>query len=204
MGREKADQFFKAFRVQNWTNDPSQEQDMPLITTGGNLSGPGIGNNQYGKPALAYLALKELLGDVTFKKALHEFMNRWNGKHPIPWDFFNTFNDATGQNLNWFWNSWFFSHNYIDLSVKEVKTAANSTTVAIQNEGGMPVPFDVVVTYTDGTTERFHQAPSVWQKDGKSASVSIKTTKPVSNVKLDGAIFMDAAPKDNEWKKGSL
>ncbi|HEY0042118.1 MAG TPA: M1 family metallopeptidase [Flavisolibacter sp.] len=204
MGREKADQFFKAFRVQNWTNDPSQEQDMPLITTGGNLSGPGIGNNQYGKPALAYLALKELLGDVTFKKALHEFMNRWNGKHPIPWDFFNTFNDATGQNLNWFWNSWFFSHNYIDLSVKEVKTAANSTTVAIQNEGGMPVPFDVVVTYTDGTTERFHQAPSVWQKDGKSASVSIKTTKPVSNVKLDGGIFMDAAPKDNEWKKGSL
>lgn len=202
MGKEKAEQFFKAFRVQNWTSDPSQEQDMPLITTGNNLSGAGLGNNQYGKPALAYLALKELLGDVIFKKSLHEFMARWNGKHPIPWDFFNTFNDASGQNLNWFWNSWFFSHNYIDLSLKEVKTAANGTTVSVQNVGGMPVPFDVVVTYEDGTAERFHQTPAVWQKDGRSVSIPIKTKKSVASVKLEGGIFMDAAPKDNEWKKG--
>lgn len=202
MGKEQGEALFKQFRVQNWTTDPAQEQDMPIITTGNNLSGAGLGNNIYGKPALAYLALKELLGDAMFKKALHEYMNRWNGKHPLPWDFFNTVNDATGQNLNWFWNSWFFSHNYIDLSLKDVKTAGNGTTVVIQNEGGMPVPFDVLVTYADGTMERFHQTPAVWQKDGKVASVSLKTTKQVSNVKLDGGIFMDAALKDNEWKKG--
>lgn len=203
MGKEKAGEFFKEFRVQNWTADPSQEQDMPLITTGGNLSGAGIGNNQYGKPALGYLALKELLGDATFKKALHEFMTRWNGKHPIPWDFFNTFNDATGQNLNWFWNSWFFSHNYIDLALKDVKISAGSTSVSIANEGGMPIPFDVVVTYTDGTTETFHQTPAVWQKDGKAATVPVKTKKPVASVKIESGIYMDAAPKDNEWKKGA-
>jgi hypothetical protein len=203
MGKEQAEQFFKAFRVQNWTNDPSQEQDMPLITTGGNLSGQGIGNNQYGKPALAYLALKELLGDVVFKKSLHAFMNRWHGKHPIPWDFFYTFNDASGQNLNWFWNSWFFSHNYIDLSLKEVRAANGATTISVHNVGGMPVPFDAVVTYNDGTTERFHQTPAIWQKDGKAATISLKTKKPVTSVKLDGGIYMDAAPKDNEWKKGA-
>jgi len=203
MGKEKAGEFFKQFRVQNWTNDPSQEQDMPIITAGSNLSGAGLGNNIYGKPALAYLALKELLGDATFKKALHEFMNRWNGKHPIPWDFFNTFNDVTKQNLNWFWNSWFFSHNYIDLSLKDVKTTTTGTSVSVTNEGGMPVPFDVVVTYTDGSTERFHQTPSVWQKDGKNVTIPVKTKKPVASVKLDGGIYMDAAPKDNEWKKGA-
>jgi hypothetical protein len=203
MGKERADKFFKQFRVQNWTNDPSQEQDMPLITTGNNLSGAGLGNNQYGKPALGYLALKDLLGDAVFKKALHEYMARWNGKHPIPWDFFNTFSDATGKDLNWFWNSWFFSHNYIDLSLKEVKTNANNTTVSVFNEGGMPIPFDVVVTYNDGTTQSFHQTPSVWQKDGKNISVPLKTKKAVSSVKLEGGVFMDAAPKDNEWKKGA-
>ena len=202
MGKEKAGQFFKQFRVQGWTADPSQEQDMPIITAGSNLTGGGLGNNIYGKPALGYLALKDLLGDVLFKKALHEYMERWNGKHPIPWDFFNTFNDATGQNLNWFWNSWFFSHNYIDLSLKDVKTTAGNTTVSIVNEGGMPVPFDVVVTYADGETERFHQKPTVWQKDGKNVTIPVKTKKPVVSVKLDGGIYMDAAPKDNEWKKG--
>ena len=204
MGREKADQFFKAFRVQNWTNDASQEQDMPIITTGNNLApGAGLGNNIYGKPALGYLALKDLLGDAVFKKSLHEYMARWNGKHPIPWDFFNSFNDASGQNLNWFWNSWFFSPNYIDLSVKNVTTTAGTTNVFIQNVGGMPAPFDVVVTYEDGTTERFHQTPGVWKKNERSASVTLKTKKAVATVKLDGGIFMDASPKDNEWKKGA-
>ena len=203
MGKEKADEFFKEFRVQNWTNDPSQEQDMPIVTSGNNLSGAVIGNNIYGKPALGYLALKDLLGDAIFKKSLHEYMARWNGKHPIPWDFFNIFSSASGQNLNWFWNSWFISPNYIDLSLKEVRISGNNTTVSIQNVGGMPVPFDIVVTYDDGTTERFHQTPAVWQKNEKSAAIPLKTKKVVSAVKLDGGIFMDAAPRDNEWKKGA-
>ena len=37
-----------------------------------------------------------MLGDAAFRHALHAFMDRWHGKHPIPWDFFNTFNDVTG------------------------------------------------------------------------------------------------------------
>ncbi|NTS39324.1 M1 family metallopeptidase [Flavisolibacter sp. BT320] len=203
MGKEKGEELFKQFRVRGWTMDPSQEQDMPIITTGSNLSGGGLGNNIYGKPALAYLALKELLGDALFKKALHEYMSRWHGKHPIPWDFFNTYNSATGQNLNWFWNSWFFSPNYIDLKVQEVKSTAGTTTLTVQNVGGMPVPFDAVVTYSDGTTESFRQSPAVWKKNGKAATVPLKTKKAVTSVKLEGGIFMDAAPEDNEWRKGA-
>jgi hypothetical protein len=203
MGKEKTEEFFKEFRVENWATDPSQEQDMPIISVGSSLTGGAIGNNQYGKPALAYLALKQLLGDALFKKSLQEYMRRWNGKHPIPWDFFHSINNASGQNLNWFWNSWFFSNNYMDLAVADVKTAAGGTTVSIQNIGGMPVPFDVVLTYTDGTTESFHQTPAVWQKNGKATSVTVKTKKAVTAVKLDGGIYMDATPKDNEWKKGA-
>src|SRR5213076_2392583 len=60
------------------------------------LSGNSYGNNAYGKPALGYLALKELLGDAEFGRALHGFMDRWHGKHPIPWDFFNTVNNVAG------------------------------------------------------------------------------------------------------------
>jgi hypothetical protein len=204
MGKNKAEEFFKEFRVQDWAADVAQEQDMPIITPGPNLSGGGVGNNQYGKPALGYLALKELLGDAVFKKALHEYMTRWNGKHPIPWDFFNTFSNASGKDLNWFWNSWFFSTNYIDLSIKEVKTVSGSITINVQNAGGMPAPFDVVLTYTDGTTERLHQTPAAWQKNSKAASITIKSKKAVRSVKLEGGIFMDANEKDNEWRKGAL
>ncbi len=131
-------------------------------------------------------------------------MARWNGKHPTPWDFFNSFNSASGRDLNWFWNSWFFSNNYIDLSIKEVKTAATGTTVSIQNVGGMPVPFDVMVGYTDGTTEKFHQTPDVWQKNGRAARIHIKPKKAVQTIKLEGGIYMDANTTDNEWKKGAF
>jgi aminopeptidase N len=57
-----------------------------------------------------------MLGDDLFKKALHGYMDRWHGKHPIPWDYFNSMSNISGSNLNWFFNNWFFSNYYIDLN----------------------------------------------------------------------------------------
>jgi len=203
MGKEAADKFFKQFRVQGWIRSLSRGmKDQPIVTPGPLTQPQSIGNNEYGKAALGYLAMKDLLGDDLFKKALQEYMLRWNGKHPIPWDFFNTISNAAGKDLNWFWNAWYFSPNSIDLSIKDVKTSANNTTLSVQNTGGMPAPFDVVITYADSTSQRFHQTPAVWQDNIKTATVSVNTSKPVASVKLDGGIFMDANVKDNEWKAG--
>ncbi len=83
-GKAYADSVFKAFRVAHYISDPSAEQDQPVISMSSQLSGVGYGNNAYVKPALAYLALKDLLGDTLFKKALHQYMANWNGRHPIP------------------------------------------------------------------------------------------------------------------------
>jgi hypothetical protein len=201
MGKEKAIEFFKEFRVADWASDPSQSQDLPIITPGTNLNGGAVGNNQYGKPALGYLAVKELMGDATFKKALHEFMRRWNGKHPLPWDMFNTFNAASGQNLNWFWNNWFFSHYYIDLAINNVQKTGTGYNIPIQNIGGMATPFDVVLTYTDGTTQTLHQTPAVWASNQKTTTVKVNTSKTLQAVSLEGGIFMDADPSNNGWKK---
>lgn len=202
MGREKADNFFKQFRVAGWARALSRGlADEAIITPGPQQKMGTSGNNQYGKPALGYLAMKELLGDALFKKALLEYMNRWNGKHPSPWDFFNSFSSAAGRNLNWFWNAWYFNKSFIDFAVKEVKASGNGTAVTVQNVGGMPAPFDAVVTYSDGTTERFHQTPAIWEKDQTNATITLATKKPVAGLTLDGGIFMDATPKDNEWKK---
>jgi hypothetical protein len=201
MGKQKADNFFKQFRVTGWAQAVLQNRDEPIISPGSRMNDFSLGNNQYGKPALGYLAVKELLGNDLFKKALHEYMARWNGKHPTPWDFFNSFNDASGKNLNWFWNRWFFANSHIDLTVGSVKTASGTTRVQVLNKGGAPVPFDVLVTYADGKTESFHQTPAVWGKAAKEAVIQLKTAKPVRSVKLEGGIFMDARPKDNEWRR---
>ncbi|GAA0564872.1 M1 family metallopeptidase [Chitinophaga japonensis] len=199
LGTEKAETFFKRFRVAPWINDDTQEEDIPIITPGDVLAGRVLGSNQYGKPALGYLAVKDMLGDALFKKCLHTYMERWNGKHPIPWDFFYTFNNAAGKDLNWFWNNWFFSPNYIDLAVKQVSPNGSGYTLTIDNPGGMAAPFDVKVTYTDGSTEILHQTPLVWQVNQKRAAVQIATKKKIQSLVLDGGIFMDANTGDNTW-----
>lgn len=119
-GKEAADKFMKNFRVKRWINDASTEEDQPIISMSSQLAGAGYGNNAYVKPSLSYLALKDYLGDELFKKALHHYMDNWNGKHPIPWDYFNSMNAGSGKNLNWFFNNWFYTNNYIDLKIGSV------------------------------------------------------------------------------------
>ncbi|MEG0850710.1 MAG: M1 family peptidase, partial [Flavobacterium sp.] len=145
--------------------------------------------------SLSYLALKDLLGDDLFKKSLHHYMDTWNGKHPIPWDYFYSMNTGSGKNLNWFFNNWFFTNNYIDISIKEV----SKNVVTITNPGGFAIPFDVNVIYEDNSAETFHQTPAVWERYQKTARVTINTKKQIKKVTLDGGIFMDATPINNSW-----
>ncbi|WP_316786387.1 M1 family metallopeptidase [Pedobacter frigiditerrae] len=199
-GKEAADKFYKQFRVNSYIKDKSAEEDQPIISMSTQLSGAGYGNNSYGKASLSYLALKDMLGDATFKKALHTYMDNWNGKHPIPWDYFNSMNTGSGQNLNWFFNNWFFSNNYIDLAISKVSATAGKNVLSIKNEGGFAIPFDVVITYADGTKQTLHQTPTVWKANQKLATVNFAGAKKIASIVLDGGIFMDATPVDNTWK----
>ncbi len=201
LGEENANQLFKQFRVQGWAKNPSASSDLPIITPGDSVTGEAIGHNQYGKAAVAYLALKDLLGDAEFKKCLHEFMSRWNGKHPLPWDMFNTFNNVSGKDLNWFFQSWFFSHGYIDLALENVTPNDKGYSVSLKNIGGFVAPVNFIVKYEDGTTEKIHQTPGIWSKNQTAATVEVVSNKQVKSLILDGDIFMDADETNNRWEK---
>lgn len=194
-GKEAADNFYKEFRVKHYINDRSTEEDQPIITMSTQVSGAGYGNNSYGKASLSYLALKDLLGDDVFKKALHDYMDIWNGRHPIPWDYFNSFNISTGKNLNWFFNNWFFTNNYLDIAVKGI--SADKKIITVENIGGFAIPFDVVITYADKSKVTIHQTPAIWEKNQKTAKIILKSTKKILQIQLDGGIFMDATPENN-------
>ncbi|HET7230552.1 MAG TPA: M1 family metallopeptidase [Longimicrobium sp.] len=199
LGGARAEAFYKQFRVNGWIQNPSQTQDFPIISPEDVLSGRAYGNNAYGKPSLGYLAVKDLLGDEVFRRALHGYMDRWHGKHPTPWDFFNTFNNVSGRNLDWFWNAWFFSPSYIDLAVNGVTRSGGGYQVVLNNVGGMPAPVDLRLRYADGSTETLHQTPAIWQANPKQATVTVTTGKTLQSVDLEGGIWADASPADNHW-----
>ena len=197
MPKDSADDFYKKFRITRWIHDGDANEDLPIITPGYSLSLRGFGSNNYGKPSLAYFALKDLLGDGLFRKCLHSFMDQWHGKHPLPWDFFYTFNTVSGENLNWFWNAWFFSHNYIDVAFDYIHQTKDGYKVGIDNIGGFPVPLDLQLNFKDGSTQTIHQSPAIWSVDKKHVTIDVKVKKSLESVKLVTGIFMDADESNN-------
>ncbi|WP_442788113.1 M1 family metallopeptidase [Flavobacterium sp. SUN046] len=81
-----------------------------------------FGNNAYGKPATALNILREtVMGHELFDYAFKTYANRWKFKHPTPEDFFRTMEDASAFDLDWFWRGWFYTTDFNDIGIKEVK-----------------------------------------------------------------------------------
>ncbi|NBL64727.1 M1 family peptidase [Flavobacterium sp. NST-5] len=81
-----------------------------------------FGANAYAKPATGLNILREtIMGHELFDFAFKTYANRWKFKHPTPEDFFRTMEDASAVDLDWFWRGWFYSTNYVDLGIKDVK-----------------------------------------------------------------------------------
>jgi len=199
LGKDRASAFFEQFRTNGWANNTSPLEDLPIITPADALRPFAYGDNAYGKAALGYLALKDVLGDAAFRTALHGFMDRWHGKHPIPWDFFNTVNDVTGRNLNWFWSNWFFANGYIDLGVGGVSKTGDGYTVVIDNVGGMPAPVDLEAHFGDGSNEVIHETSAIWEANPKRATVTVATGKSLQSLVLNSGIWVDADSTNNRW-----
>ncbi|WP_291119423.1 M1 family metallopeptidase [Flavobacterium sp. UBA6135] len=81
-----------------------------------------FGANAYGKPATALNILREtIMGRELFDHAFKTYANRWKFKHPTPEDFFRTMEDASAVDLDWFWRGWFYSTDFVDIEITDVK-----------------------------------------------------------------------------------
>ena len=127
-------------------------------------------------------------------------MIRWNGKHPIPWDFFNTFNNVSGKNLDWFWNSWFFNNYYIDLAIAKPVKSRNGYEITVNNIGGMAVPFEIAISYADNSIQGLHETAEIWKGNLRQAKINLASNKVIKAVEINGGIFMDADEANNSWK----
>lgn len=99
-----------------------KEQLEPIMTNSENIV--QFGPNAYSKPATGLNILREtIMGRELFDYAFREYARRWAFKHPEPADFFRTMEDASGEDLDWFWRGWFFSTEVCDISLDTVRYA---------------------------------------------------------------------------------
>lgn len=81
-----------------------------------------FGPNAYTKPAAGlYMLRQTIMGPELFDYAFRTYSKRWMFKHPSPADFFRTMEDASAMDLDWFWRGWFYTTDYNDIGVKDVK-----------------------------------------------------------------------------------
>jgi hypothetical protein len=93
-----------------------------------------LGNNAYAKAATGLNILREsILGRELFDYAFKEYSRRWAFKHPTPYDFFRTMEDASGIDLDWFWRGWFYTTDHSDQSITQVRWLQANTPEQLQS-----------------------------------------------------------------------
>ena len=103
-----------------------KDQLEPIMSNSDNIT--HFGSNAYSKPATALNILREtIMGRELFDPAFKTYAKRWAFRHPEPADFFRTMEDASGEDLDWFWRGWFFGTDAVDISIEKVISAVPNT-----------------------------------------------------------------------------
>lgn len=163
-------------------------------------NGFAYGVASYPKPASMLVSLRAILGEETFKEALHEFIDRWKYKHPYPWDMFNTFEDVAGRDLDWFWRPWYYETWTLDHAVANVSFQDGESRILIEDHGQAPMPAILEITKRDGSTITETIPVDKWLSGTTRAEV--KVPGEVIKVVLDpNNNFSDTNRQNNSWTK---
>ena len=161
----------------------------------------------YDKPSLGLTILREqILGEKRFDFAFRTYIKRWAFKHPTPWDFFHSMDNAAGEDLSWFWNEWFFTTGKLEQSVKAIDYVQNDPAkgalITLENLGEMALPVTVEVTEENGKKGRVTLPAEIWQR-GPNWTFNYKATSKVSFVTVDPDHTLPDINPDNNTFSGA-
>ncbi len=132
--------------------------------------------NSYVKGSVILSQLSYIMGEDKMMEGMRDYYNTWKFKHPNPTDFKRVMEKKSGMELDWFFLDWVGTTNSIDYGVRTVSAAADGKTlVRLQRIGEIPMPIDLVVTYTDGSQEMVY-IPLRMMYGEKEESLGLKRT----------------------------
>lgn len=177
---------------------PSPFSDQPVMTYADHIRDRALGFLAYVKPATGLMLLREyVIGPDRFDTALRAYFDRWAYKHPKPADFFRTIEDVTGEDLDWFWRSWFYETDTMDHAVANV-SGGDTTQVTVEQRDELMLPMTVGLTFKDGSSEqRRIPAEAFFTKDTHTFPV---TGGALQEVQIDpNQLLPDVQPQNNSW-----
>ncbi|MEP7163671.1 MAG: M1 family metallopeptidase [Ferruginibacter sp.] len=175
-----------------------------ILNTPDALKEANIGSALYYKPGYGLELLRDqILGPDRFDYAFKTYINRWAFKHPTPWDFFRTMENVSGEDLGWFWRSWFLENYMLDQAVigvdYENKIVANGAIVTIANLDRMAMPVLLSYETRSGKKGNLKLPVEVWNNTAVF-KVRLPVTEEVRSVIIDpDKIFPDINYSNNKW-----
>ncbi|MFD2942582.1 M1 family metallopeptidase [Flavobacterium notoginsengisoli] len=112
--------------------------------------------SSYIKGSIFLSQLEYVIGKENVDATLKRYFNDFKFKHPTPNDIKRTAERVSGAELDWYLTDWAQTTNTIDYGIKDVADNAGKTTISLERIGRMPMPIDLKVDYTDGTSETFY------------------------------------------------
>ncbi len=158
--------------LRNWADAVSHGTQSPLMTAPDNIDPTALGAIGYRKPALVLLTLRNhVVGAPAFDAAFREYIRAWAFKHPTPADFFRTIENSTGEDLSWFWRSFFYTTDVLDIGIDSVTMQAsegqNFAKISLHRFTSIPFPVRLRIGYADGTTGDFSLPVNVWARGNR-------------------------------------
>jgi hypothetical protein len=180
------------------------DKSEPILTIPDVIQGYNLGTAAYSKPSMALdLLRKYVLGEKRFDYAFRTYIRRWAFKHPTPFDFFRTMENAGGEDLGWFWRGWILNNWKLDQGVKDVKYVQNDTAkgaiITIENLEEMAMPVVLAIRQANGKTDTLVLPVEIWQH-GPTKAFAYPSTSKITSVTIDpGHEFPDINPGNNIW-----
>ncbi len=184
------------------------KDSQPIVTYADAIKGQYVHTLEYYKTALALVTLRNyVLGKDRFDYAFRTYIKRWAYKHPSPEDFFRSMNDASGEDLNWFWKGWFIKNWKLDQAIVSVKYVdgdpSKGALITIENKDRMVMPVVVQVKESNGKTGTIKLPVEIWEKSGQF-TFNYNSTSLIDTVKIDpDEKLPDIDLSNNVWTSGT-
>jgi len=176
---------------------------QPSMMPADHIQREAVGFLSYRKPAFGLLLLREyILGPDRFDAAFRTYIARWAYRHPQPADFFRTIEDATGEDLTWFWRGWFYGSAAFNPSLEPTEAAGRQSppTFAIHQPNGVLLPIDVRFEYVDGTSETMRLSVDGYAQ--QDYIVVVARAAELRSVHIDpDHLLPDVDRSDNQWPR---
>jgi aminopeptidase N len=141
--------------------------------------------------------LRNYVGDSAFWKSLNLYLNTYKFKSAEAQELRLAFEKTTGEDLNWFWNQWYYGAGHPKLTVDYVyNDAAGKVQVIINQtqESGKVFRLPVAIDIYNGASKTRHQ---VWIED-KTDTFSFSYPNHPDLVNVDGDRILLCEKTDNK------